>query len=233
MGTEYNLNGTRNKLVVKHPKNVKRGNPLLRKKILNCLPDHSDLCLILLGALIQAFGISNIHAHSPVTEGGILGMTLLLDHWLHLSPAISSLVLSGLCYLFAWQHLGFGFIVRSIISSLAYSLFYALCAPFAPLLPWVIASPLLSSLLGALHVGIGAGMCVRAGSAPSGDDALALGIQHLLPVRIESVYLVTDLTVLLLSLSYIPLSQIAYSLLSVIISGKIIGWIQRIPGKQA
>ena len=37
------------------------------------------LCVI--GSGILAFGLYNIHALSGVTEGGVLGMTLLLNHW--------------------------------------------------------------------------------------------------------------------------------------------------------
>lgn len=36
--------------------------------------------------------------------------------------------------------------------------------------------PLLAAILGALFVGIGVGLCVRAGGAPGGDDALAMSI---------------------------------------------------------
>ena len=86
--------------------------------------------------------------------------------------------------------------------------------------------PLAASVLGALFVGIGTGVCVRAGGATSGDDALAMSISHVTGVRIQWVYLVSDLTVLGLSLTYIPLGRIAYSLLTVVLSGQIIGLIQ-------
>ena len=42
-------------------------------------------------------------------------------------------------------------------------------------------------------------------------------------VKIQWIYLASDMTVLLLSLSYIPLRRILYSLLTVILSGQIIG----------
>ena len=42
------------------------------------------------------------------------------------------------------------------------------------------------------------------------------------------IYLVSDLLVLLISLTYIPFRRIAYSLLTVILSGQIVGWIQRL-----
>ena len=56
-------------------------------------------------------------------------------------------------------------------------------------------------------------------------------IRSLTGIGVEKVYLVSDLTVLLLSLSYIPLRRFAYSLLTVILSGQIIGWIQKFPSK--
>ena len=88
--------------------------------------------------------------------------------------------------------------------------------------------PLPAAFLGALFVGIGIGLCVRAGGAPTGDDALAMGLSKRLHVPIERIYLATDLTVLALSLSYLPLGRIACSVLTVTLSGRIIGIIQRL-----
>ena len=63
------------------------------------------------------------------------------------------------------------------------------------------------------------------------DDALALVLSKNLHIDISRAYLFTDMTVLLLSLSYIPVSRILYSLFTVVLSGQIIGWIQKIPLK--
>ncbi|MBR4019614.1 MAG: YitT family protein, partial [Clostridia bacterium] len=61
----------------------------------------------------------------------------------------------------------------------------------------------------------------------SGDDALALFISNLTGWRISRAYLITDFTVLALSLSYIPFSRILYSLITVTLSSYIIDLIQR------
>ncbi|MDO4386357.1 MAG: YitT family protein, partial [Clostridia bacterium] len=82
---------------------------------------------------------------------------------------------------------------------------------------------------GALFVGIGAGLCVRLGGAPGGDDALAMSLSHVTRQPIERIYLLSDLIVLLLSLTYIPLRRIAWSLITVILSGQLIGVLQRLP----
>lgn len=197
---------------------------MLKLKPVNCL-------ILFFASAFQAFGIYNIHAVADVTEGGIFGLTLLLEHWLSLSPAISSFVLNAACFLLGWRTLGRAFIGYSVIAAIGYSLGYGLCEQFPPLWPELAHMPLSAALLGALFIGIGAGLCVRAGGATCGDDALAMSIHHLTGLGVEKFYLISDSLVLVLSLSYIPLQRIAWSLLTVILSGQIIGIIQKIPHK--
>lgn len=197
----------------------------MKLKFPNCLAAF-------LSSAFQAFGIYHVHSISGVTEGGILGLTLLLEHWLGISPAFSGLLLNAACFLLGWRMLGKEFMGYSAIAAAGFSLGYALWEQFPPLWPEIAGSPLPAALIGALFIGIGAGICVRAGGATCGDDALAMSLSHLLKLPIERIYLVSDLTVLLLSLSYIPFRRIAYSLLTVILSGQIIGWIQKIPKKE-
>ena len=188
----------------------------------------SNCMVLLVGSIIQAIGIYNIHSLADVTEGGVLGLTLLLQHWLQISPAISSLILNLVCYAIGWQTLGREFIGYSLLSIGVYSGAYGILEQFPPLWPEIAQSPLLAALAGALFIGIGAGLCVRAGGATAGDDALAMSFSHIFKWPIQRIYLISDLTVLLLSLSYIPVRRIAYSLLTVVLSGQIIGLIQKI-----
>lgn len=185
--------------------------------------------LSVLGSTILAFGLYNIHSLSGVTEGGVLGMTLLLDRWFGISPSISGLVLNLVCYAFGWKMLGKTFIFYSAVSTAGFSLVYKICEQFPPLWPQLADMPLVAAIAGAVFVGVGAGVCVRVGGAPSGDDALAMSISHAMRWKIQWVYLFTDLVVLGLSLSYIPVTRIGYSLLTVLLSGQIIGLIQKIP----
>ena len=182
-----------------------------------------------LASTVLAFGLYHIHSFSGVTEGGVLGMTLLLNHWLDLSPAISGFVLNAGCYLFGWRVLGRDFVAYSLVSTASFSVSYAIFELFPPLWPELYTMPLLASVAGAVFVGVGAGFSVWVGGASSGDDALAMAISHLTGQHIERIYLISDLVVLGLSLSYIPVQRIAYSLLTVVLSGQIVGLIQRIP----
>ena len=190
-----------------------------------------DVRLSVIGSGILAFGLYNVHTLSGVTEGGVLGAVLLIQHWLHISPAVSSLLLNTACYLLGWRTLGREFILYSILAGGGFSLFYALCEPFAPLWPALVTSPLSCAVIGAVFVGVGAGLSVRAGGAPGGDDALAMSLSRILKWDIQWVYLFSDLVVLALSATYIPWQKLGYSLLTVLLSGQIIGWVQKIGRK--
>lgn len=192
-----------------------------------------SFCVIaFLSSAFQAFGMYNVHALSGVTEGGVLGLVLLIDHWFAISPAVSGFVLNAACYILGWRTLGREFIGYSVIAAVGFSVGYAICECYPPLWPGIGSYPLLAAIVGALFIGIGAGVCVRIGGATSGDDALAMSLSHILKTPIERIYLVSDLTVLGLSLTYIPFRRIIYSLITVILSGQIIGWIQKIHAKK-
>lgn len=186
-----------------------------------------SVLLGLLGSAILAFGLCHIHSFCAVTEGGQLGLVLLLDHWLQISPALSGLVINILCYAIGFRTLGLPFLARSGVCALGFSLVYFICEQFPPLFPWLAQLPLVAALMGALFVGVGTGLCVRAGGAPSGDDALAMSISRKWHIKIEYVYLLSDFTVLALSLSYIPLERIGYSILTVTISSLLVGLLDR------
>ena len=189
-------------------------------KLKNCI-------IALLGSAILAFGLYNVHSFSGVTEGGVLGLTLLLHNWFGLSPAVSGLILNALCYFVGYKVLGKDFIAYSAVAAAGFSGFYALFELFPPLFPEIARYPLLAAVIGALFVGVGVGIAVKAGAAPTGDDALAMAMTERFKIEIQWVYLISDLTVLALSLTYIPFSRIVYSLLTVVISGQIIGFIQK------
>ena len=178
-----------------------------------------------LGSMILAFGLYHVHAYSGITEGGVLGLVLLLQYWLDLSPALSGPVINTACFVLGWKVLGCRFVIYSALASLAFSLAWAGCELKDPLWPALADQPLLAALAGALFVGVGCGLCIRTGGATGGDDALAMALTEITKIRIQWIYLLTNLSVLALSACYIPLEWLFYSLITVLLSGQIIGFI--------
>lgn len=182
--------------------------------------------IIFLGSAFLAFGLYHIHSLSIITEGGALGLNLLLEYWLAISPAVTNFLFNVLSYLLGLKTLGREFLARSALAALCFSLSYAVFEQFPHLWPELVNRPLIAALAGAVFVGIGTGICVRQNAAVCGDDALAMSLSRITGLGIQWVYLASDLTVLLLSTSYIPLTRLAYSFVTVFLSGQIIGLFQ-------
>ena len=181
---------------------------------------------LVLGTAILSFGIHNIHQRAAITEGGVIGLVLLLNHWLGIPASIASPLLDFVCYVLAFKFLGLNFILTAAVASVSLAGFYRLWESFPPMLPDLTPWPLAAALLGGVFVGIGVGIIVRQGGSSGGDDALALVIHQLTGWKLARSYLFTDLVVLGASLSYIPARRIAFSLVTVTVSSLLIDWVQ-------
>ncbi|MGL5313997.1 MAG: YitT family protein [Peptostreptococcaceae bacterium] len=177
--------------------------------------------IILLGSLILAFGFYNFYYLYNITEGGVLGLLLLLKNLFDIQPSIANLIIDAILLLVGYRFFGKNFLIYSIIASVSFSILYECFELIGPILP-KIHSMIISTVLAGISVGVGVGIIVRAGGAAGGDDALALVIAKTTSLNVGQVYLICDIAILLLSLLYLSAFDVFYSLIAVTISGKVI-----------
>ena len=182
-----------------------------------------DISLILIGSTILAFGVYNFYYLNSITEGGVLGITLLLKNIFGFDVSIAGAILDIALLIMGFKMFGKKFFVYSVGASVGFSVLYDIFETVGPLVPQM--GMFTSAVLGGLSVGIGCGIMMRVGCASGGDDALAMIISKVTSLKLSTVYLITDGVVLLLSVSYIPAVQLVYSIVAVLISGKTIDFI--------
>ena len=201
------------------------GSDNMKKKI-----NIKDILIIIIGAMIVAFALCNIHSKMNISEGGQLGVELLLLKWFNISPSISSFIIDFSLYLLGFLILGKKFFINAIIGTLSYSIFYHIFEIY----PININLPnnlLLISILGGIIVGIGCGLIVRKNGACGGDDSLAQIIRKLTKLPLAICYFIMDVVIILISLSYIPFNIIIYSFITSFTSSIIIGTIAEYKNK--
>ncbi|MGL4344335.1 MAG: YitT family protein [Cellulosilyticaceae bacterium] len=181
-----------------------------------------SVMMIILGATILSFGTYNLNYQHDITEGGVLGMLLLVKNLFNVSPSITNLILDFSLFLLGSKFFGKRFLFFSLLSTTSFSMTYGIFERIGFMIPDLSNNMFLASILAGLFVGVGVGLVVKAGGASGGDDVIALVVSKLTPLKVNWVYLITDLTVLLLSLSYLPFRQIFWSLIAVSVSGKVI-----------
>ena len=186
-----------------------------------------SIMLIIIGATILSFGSYNFNYQNNVTEGGVLGLLLLMQHVFNISPSITSVVIDFSLFAIGSKFFGKKFLLYSILSTVTFSTTYKIWESIGFLVPSFTNNMLIGSILAGISVGIGVGLVVRGGGASGGDDVIALLGNKFLKLKVNHVYLITDATLLLMSLIYLDINQIFYSMIAVTISGKIISIIYK------
>ncbi|MDU1538158.1 MAG: YitT family protein [Paeniclostridium sordellii] len=190
-----------------------------------------QISLVLVGSLILAFGVYNFNYQNNITEGGVLGFLLLLKNIFDIKLSLANLIIDLLLLLIGFKFFGKKFIKYSIIATISFSISFSFFESIGPVIP-KFDNLILGSIIAGLSVGLGSGLVVRAGGAAGGDDALALVISKTTSLKIGNVYMITDFCILGLSLVYLSFSQIALSLISVSISGKVIDFVYSYKNKE-
>lgn len=186
-----------------------------------------SILLIIIGASILSFGSYNFNYQNNVTEGGVLGLLLLMQQIFNISPSITSVIIDFSLFAIGTKFFGKRFLLYSVLSTITFSTTYKIWESVGFLIPSFTNNMLIASILAGIGVGVGVGLVVRGGGASGGDDVIALLGNKLLKIKVNHVYLATDAIVLFVSLVYLDLKQVFFSIIAVTISGKIISVIYK------
>lgn len=181
-----------------------------------------SIVMIILGSCILAFGSYNFNYQNSVTEGGVLGLILLIKNIFDISPSITSVIIDLSLFVLGSRFFGRKFLMYSILSTMTFSTSYRIWESIGFLVPSFTDNMIIASILAGLGVGVGVGLVVRGGGASGGDDVIALLGSRFTKLKVNHVYLITDAIVLLMSLIYLDFKQVFFSIIAVTISGKII-----------
>lgn len=139
------------------------------------------LLAAILGELISAAAINLFIVPLNLYAGGLMGvcqlLRTLLQTYAHLN--FGTVDIAGLIYflsnvpilLIAYKNLGRPFVIKTILCTVAYSLFYSVIpTPQTP----IVSDYLTACLLGGILLGVGSGIVLTCGASGGGLDVLGL-----------------------------------------------------------
>ena len=184
-----------------------------------------SILLIIIGSSILGFGSYNFNYQNGVTEGGVLGLILLIKNVFDISPSITNLIIDLSLFAIGAKFFGKRFLVCSIFASICFSISYRIFEKIGFIVPNLSTHMLVASIFAGIFIGVGVGLVLRGGGAAGGDDVIALLGDKFTPLKINQVYLLSDALILVASLIYLDLIQVIFSIVAVVISGTLIGLI--------
>lgn len=179
--------------------------------------------MILLGALIFAFGVNYFTIPNRLAEGGLTGITLILKYLFNLSPALVNLVLNIPLFIIGWRELGRLSMLYTILGTTAFSLFLWLTEGIGTPVPDDL---LLAALYAGVTVGLGLGIIFRFGGTTGGADIIARLLSKHLGWSMGRTMFAIDLTVILSSAYFLGREKAMYTLVAVFIGARVIDFVQ-------
>ncbi|ANK59466.1 hypothetical protein AYR54_03920 [Loigolactobacillus backii] len=185
-----------------------------------------DLLLITLGCALYALGLVSINIASHLAEGGITGITLILRYWFQINPAYSSLVLNIPLIFIGYKYLGRHALILTIYGTVMLSVFLWIWQRL-PVQLNLHHDLFIAGVMAGLCGGFGSGLIYRSGGTTGGSDVIAKIIERNRGVSMGRTMLIFDTVVLLLSLSYLDIRHMMYTLLASFIFSQVVDFTQQ------
>ncbi|MFC6332258.1 YitT family protein [Paenibacillus septentrionalis] len=184
---------------------------------------------ITIGAALYAFGLQCFVIPNQLMEGGVTGIAVLLNYIFELPMSITTLIINIPLFLVGWKLLGHKKMIFSIYGSVALSGFLALFehSQIASIISYEKSSDaMLIVLYAGITLGAGLGIVFRYGGTTGGIDIVARILNRWKGFSMGQIILVADAIIIGVSIFYISLDKILYTLVMVFIASKMIDFIQ-------
>lgn len=184
-----------------------------------------DLVMIGIGCATMAFSLVVFNIANHLADGGISGITLIIRALFGLDPAYSTILINAPLLLIGWRFLGKQSLIYTIYGTLMLSLFLWIWQR-VPISIDLHNDLLLSSLAAGIVGGSGSGLLYRYGGTTGGTDIVARIMERFRGVPMGQTLLWLDVIVLLISLVYIDVRHMSYTLIYSYIFSRIVNFMQ-------
>lgn len=187
-----------------------------------------ELFMIALGCAIYALSLDMISVPNQLADGGISGITLLLRHFWGINMGLSTLVLNIPLILLGYRYMGKRLLAYTIWGTVALSFFLWFWHLFPIITQLNLEHDLfLSAALAGTLSGFGLGLVFRYNGTSGGTDIIARICQMLYGISSGKMLLACDAVVLFISLSYLDIKHMMYTLLASFILSRVMDAVQQ------
>lgn len=177
---------------------------------------------IALGVVSAAFGLESFLLPNSFIDGGITGISLLLDK---ITPPFWSVqfflvVLNIPFIILALRQIGKGFALRTLFAILA----LALVLTFINF-PLVTQDKLLAAVFGGFFLGAGIGLAIRGGGVLDGTEVFAVYVSRNVSLSVSDVIMLINVVIFLVAAMILSVESALYSILTYLIASKTIDFI--------
>lgn len=180
-----------------------------------------DIFLIILGSFIFAVGVNYFAIPNRLSEGGVIGITIVTYYLFEWSPGLVNLLINSVLLAAGYKLFEKRVTMYTIVSIAFSSLFLHTTANIGH----DYGDTLLAALFAGLLIGGGIGLMFRAGGTSGGSSILARLANQYLGWGIGKGMLIIDVAVIAGSVFVIGQEKAMYTLISVYVGAKVLDFV--------
>lgn len=178
-----------------------------------------DYAALIFGSFIFAIGINYFAIPNMLSEGGVIGITIITYYLFEWSPGLVSFIINLVLVAIGYKFFSKRTIIYTVVTIIFSSVFLELTKNWGEQLG---SDTLLAALFAGLFVGGGLGMIFRVGGTSGGATTVARMLQQWLGWSVGKAMLVIDISVILLSAFVIGKEKAMFTLVAVYVGAKVI-----------
>ncbi len=174
--------------------------------------------MLIIGATLAAVAIELFLVDNNIIDGGIIGISLLLNHLTNINFGILVFIINLPFLYFGYKYIGKNFFIASLFSIIV----LAVVEPHLKQFAAITNEPLLATVFGGIILGAGVGIVIRFGGALDGTEILSILISRKIPFSVGEIVMFFNLFIFGWAGFVLGWEQAMYSILTYYIASKII-----------
>ncbi|QIW57635.1 DUF2179 domain-containing protein [Lactococcus raffinolactis] len=184
-----------------------------------------NFLMIALGTAIYAFGFVNFNMVNHLAEGGVSGITLIFHALFKINPAYTQILLNIPLFILGVKIFGKRGMIYTIHGTVCLSVFIWLFQRMSMSID-LAHDTLIAALLAGIFAGIGGGIVFRFGGTTGGGDIIGRYFEQKKGFALGQTLFVFDILVLTLSLSYIDIQHMMYTVIASFVFSQVVAVVQ-------
>ncbi len=175
-----------------------------------------------IGAILAAFALEEFLIPATILDGGITGVSMILNHMTQKSISLFILVLNIPFIIIGFKFMGKRFLVKAIYGMLVFSFFLGVFEDMVS----VTREELLAVVFGGVVLGVGVGLVLRNGGCLDGTEIVALLLSRKTSFSVGQIIFAINVIIYLIAGLLFGWDRALYSLLTYFVTFKIIDMVE-------
>ncbi len=178
--------------------------------------------MIILGCFISAFSFNLFMVPYNILPGGVSGISIIVDHFVHIDKALFILIVSLILLVISYFALGKEITIKSVIGSILFPIFISITETILIYFPISINNIMLSIIFGGITSGFGFGLVYREGYTTGGTDIINKLLNKYLYTTMGTGVLIIEGIIVFASALVFGLNTMLYSIITIYLISMVI-----------